>query len=129
MISYLITIIVMIMLHIIADYNIQGWLAQSKQRKYWTDLFPNINKIDDPTHKYINDYKMCLAMHSFSWAFCIMLPILIHKVNFLTIIIFALNVVVHYYVDDLKANKLKINLVEDQLFHIAQIIITALLIL
>ena len=39
-------------------------------------------------------------------------------------VIMLVNAAVHYRVDDEKANKLSINLVEDQLLHSAQIIVT-----
>ena len=30
----------MILGHILADYNLQGWLASAKQRKYWKENAP-----------------------------------------------------------------------------------------
>lgn len=41
-------------------------------------------------------------------------------------IMFLINFIIHAFVDDLKANKKKINLCVDQSIHIIQIIITAL---
>ena len=37
---------------------------------------------------------------------------------------YIINIIIHALVDDLKANKFKINLVTDQLIHIVQIIVT-----
>ena len=37
------------------------------------------------------------------------------------------NTIIHAIVDDLKANKKRLNLVQDQLLHLAQIVITATL--
>lgn len=71
-------------------------------------------------------------MHSFSWAFMIMLPIIVisgFKIGMPFIIAFIVNTVIHGVVDDLKANKMKINLVQDQVIHVAQIIITAIILL
>lgn len=92
-----------------------------KQKKYWKENAPDI--------LYEHDYIMALATHAFSWTFMIMLPIA-WALNFnLTtgfIVIFIINWIVHAVVDDLKCNKFKINLVEDQLIHLCQIIATFL---
>ena len=48
----------MILGHILADYNLQGWLASAKQRKYW--------KENAPKKMYQYDYIMALFMHSFA---------------------------------------------------------------
>lgn len=37
---------------------------------------------------------------------------------------FILNIGIHYFIDDQKANKKEINLVEDQLWHLLQIVLT-----
>ena len=42
----------------------------------------------------------------------------------LLIVNYIINTAIHAFVDDLKANKFKINLVEDQLAHLLQIICT-----
>ena len=113
-------IMVMIFLHIVADYNLQGWLASAKQKSYWKEHAPN--------ELYKNDYIMALFMHSFQWTFMIMLPILFvlnFEIGGVFIIWFVFNVGLHMYVDHLKANMKIINLVEDQLLHILQIVITA----
>ena len=39
-----------------------------------------------------------------------------------------INMIVHAYVDDLKANKYKINLIEDQLTHLLQIWVTFIIV-
>lgn len=113
-------IMVMIFLHIVADYNLQGWLASAKQKSYWEEHAPN--------ELYKNDYIMALFMHSFQWTFMIMLPILFvlnFEIDGVFIIWFVFNVGLHMYIDHLKANMKIINLVEDQLLHILQIVITA----
>ena len=112
-------IMVMIFLHIVADYNLQGWLASAKQKSYWKEHAPN--------ELYKNDYIMALFMHSFQWTFMIMLPILFllnFEIGADFILWFVFNVSLHMYVDHLKANMKIINLVEDQLIHILQIVIT-----
>ena len=110
----------MIFCHIIDDYYLQGWLASAKQKKWWVQNAPN--------KLYRFDYIMALACHSFSWAFMIMLPIAFVTGGnlgwfFLT---YPINMGIHMFVDDLKANKLKINLITDQLIHFMQIGVTFL---
>lgn len=112
----------MIFLHIIDDYKLQGILASMKQKKWWIEQ-TNYTKL------YEYDYIPALIEHSFGWTFMIMLPIAI-TVHFdigLWIIAYIANMFIHAFVDDLKANKLKINLVIDQSIHIIQIIITWLI--
>jgi hypothetical protein len=61
-----------------------------------------------------------------------MLPIafkLSFNADIIFIACFVANVVVHAVVDDLKANRKKINLWVDQLIHIMQIILTILIFL
>ena len=115
-------LLLMIFLHIVDDYYLQGWLADAKQRKYWEQ--------NAPDKLYKNDYKWALYMHSFSWTFSIMLPIafsMSFNVNGLFLILFVYNVIIHAYIDDLKANKKEINLIIDQTIHLIQILITFLI--
>ena len=117
-------VLLMIFCHIVDDYYLQGILASLKQRLWWKQ------RASEPKYKY--DYIWALLMHSFSWAFMIMLPIAFvmnFEIDILFGIIFFINVIVHAVVDDLKANKLKINLWIDQLLHIAQILGTAFILL
>ena len=112
----------MIFLHIVDDYYLQGILAKMKQREWWEENAP------DYLYKY--DWIIALIMHSFSWAFMVMLPIA-YKLGFalspLFGIMFVVNVIIHGITDHLKANELKINLIEDQLIHIGQIVATFIL--
>ena len=110
----------MLFCHIVDDYYLQGWLASAKQKKYWQEL-PNY------TDMYKHDYIMALIMHSMSWAFMIMLPIAIvnrFDVGFDFFVLYIINAFLHALIDDAKANRFVFNLVRDQLFHIAQIIVT-----
>ena len=112
----------MIFLHIIDDYKLQGILASMKQEAWWRE-----QKYYKELYKY--DHIPALIEHSFSWSFMIMLPIAI-VLNFnigLWIIAYIINMIIHAIVDDLKANKCKINLVIDQSIHITQIIVTWLI--
>jgi hypothetical protein len=75
---------------------------------------------------------MALAMHAMSWAFMIMLPVASYmgfKPTNIFFVMLAVNSVIHAFVDDLKANKHKINLIVDQCIHLMQIIVTAIVLL
>lgn len=109
----------MLFFHVVADYNLQGWLASAKQKSYW--------EANAPDELYKKDYICALIMHSISWTFMIMLPIA-YAQGFTTnggfIFMFVFNVVFHALIDDLKANQKMINLWVDQLAHIGQMILT-----
>ena len=114
----------MLFCHIIDDYYLQGWLASAKQKKWWEE--------NAPDNLYKNDYKVALLVHSFSWAFSINLPVLVYALFFQLLptiilpyfILLVANMIIHYIVDNLKANKLKINLITDQNIHLFQILIS-----
>ena len=112
----------MMFCHIVDDYYLQGKLALFKQKSWWEENAP------DQLYKY--DYIVGLIMHSFSWAFMVMLPVAVSQefqIDAVFMIMFITNTIVHAIVDDLKANKRKINLVTDQSIHIGQIIVTFLI--
>lgn len=114
----------MIFCHIIADYNLQGWLATAKQKVWW--------QTNASSERYKYDYIMALLMHSFGWTFLVMLPIALYFNFIITpmfIVMFLINIVLHAYIDNLKANRYCINLVVDQILHLVQIAATALLVL
>lgn len=117
-------ILLMIFCHIVDDYYLQGWLASAKQKKYWKENAPC------PLYKY--DYIWALIMHSFSWSFMVMLPIAYIQHFDITpqfLAMFTVNVAIHAFVDNLKANKQAINLWHDQLIHLCQIAFTATMLL
>jgi len=113
---------IMLFLHIVDDYYLQGVLAKYKQRSWWEENAP------DPLYK--NDYKVALVEHAFSWTFMIMLPIMIIMIytrNILAveyIIMFIFNLIVHAWTDHLKANVGNCSLFVDQVIHFSQIFIT-----
>lgn len=118
--------LVMIFMHVVDDYYLQGILAKMKQKKWWKSNAP------DKLYKY--DYIAALAFHAFSWTFMIHIPIFIlYYLNYISlklpilVIVFICNIVIHACVDDLKANKLKINLITDQFIHLMQIVVTLMI--
>ena len=128
--EFIFCLLIMLFLHLVADYNLQGILASMKQKSYWD----GVNA--DTDGKYKNDYKIALIEHAFVWTFMIMLPYMVFvfknsmdaKYAMIYVVLFMLNWIIHAYVDDLKANKMKINLVADQLIHVVQILITCIVI-
>ena len=113
----------MIFLDIIDDYCLQApCLCDLKQKSFWEK--------NAPQKLYKNDYLCALLMHGLSWSFMIMLPIatvLTFNVSLNFFLMFIANAVFHATIDDLKANKYRINLWTDQLVHIGQIIVTFIL--
>lgn len=108
----------MLFAHVVDDFYLQGILAKLKQKSWWEQNHP------EPLYRY--DYIVGLLMHSFSWSFMIILPILILVQPSMYFICLALiaNTMGHALIDDLKANKGHINLIADQGCHLLQIIIT-----
>lgn len=121
--DFAINLLIMLFCHIVDDYYLQVFLASAKQKSWWENNCPD--------KLYKNDYIMALCEHSFSWTFMVMLVPTIYTYFHLEaisyglyLIIFCINWAVHCVVDDCKANKKKINLIQDQLIHIVQILVT-----
>lgn len=113
----------MIFLHIVDDYYLQSCLKSYKQKVWWEQNAPN--------EMYKHDYIMALFIHSFSWTFMIMVSPLVHVlvvssyVNVTVVVVtFIINLYIHMIVDDMKANKKKINLIQDQIIHLVQVVVT-----
>ena len=109
----------MIFLHVIDDFCLQGIMASMKQKSWWQK---------DPVGsqpKYKNDYIAALFAHSFSWSFMIMLPVMLWGQWEWPILL--ANMFTHAAIDDAKANKMQINLIQDQTCHLIQILMTWLI--
>lgn len=117
--------LICLLLHLFADFTLQGCLASMKQKEWWEKLFKN----EEEHQKYRNDYKCALYCHSIYWTLVTFAPILFFsEISTETIsIIFFTNMIVHYMIDDLKANLYRINLCTDQMMHVVQIAITVIL--
>ena len=118
--SKLLILSAMIFCHIMDDYYLQGILSKMKQRDWW--------KKNAPSSMYQKDYVMALFEHAFSWSFVMSLPLLLATVIFRIeyggqwlIVGYVVNTICHAYVDNLKANRKKINLIQDQSIHLCQI--------
>lgn len=120
--KFVLVLLPMIFMHIVDDYYLQGWLASAKQKSWWEK--------NAPDKLYKNDYIMALFMHSFSWTYLIMIPIIIYSLasgiglKEWLINPYLANIGIHAIVDDAKANKKQINLIQDQITHLIQIIVT-----
>ena len=138
MISYKIFILfLMLLMHYIEDFHLQGCLANLKQKKWWQE---QMSSNDMHSHYvlehsiYKNDYKMSLFVHAIENALFVMLPLIVDILIsefthclWNTWILFIPSTILicvsHYLIDDSKANKMKINLVQDQLYHLCVILL------
>ena len=132
MVSYKIFIfIMMVLLHILEDFHLQGILANMKQRDWWYKEYCKERHLGEgwSTCKYKKDYVVCLIMHSLENSIFIMLPIIIDGViTILTVnpnnsyfimwigFIF-INTILHALIDNAKCNGRSINLITDQAMH------------
>ena len=116
---YVIVLILMLLAHIFADFHLQGILADMKQEQWWKQQ-------DGYNSKYKYNYLAALAIHSAEWTFWMMIPLFLlpHLDLGIFLLLAALNIVVHSFTDDTKANYRDINLVQDQIIHLAQIAFT-----
>ena len=119
----IIILLSMIFLHIVDDFYLQGPLAKFKQKTFWNEYMK-----DGYTRElYKYDWFISLLLHAFSWTFSIHIPIFIayySKLNSVILIIeFIITMIIHAFIDNLKANRKAIGLLTDQVFHLIQIII------
>ena len=121
-------LLLMILGHLFADYTLQGWLANGKQEIWWREQCADECNMEFERRwkKYGNDYKCALLEHGLYWSLVTFLPLFFWAdlTDAVLSAVVVINTAFHAYIDDLKANKLKINLIQDQLLHFGQIIIT-----
>jgi hypothetical protein len=115
----------MFLFDIIDDFVLQPiCLSKLKQKRYWIEECEK-NNLD--ISKYDKDYIAALITHGLSWSIMIHIPLMfLGGINDDLILLLSVlyNTLIHSFIDDLKANKLKINLDVDQCLHGLQIIIT-----
>lgn len=115
----------MLLCHIIDDFVFQPiCLSKLKQKSWWEKEFNN-----NVPSKYKNDYGMALLIHAISWAIMIHLPLMFLQEPNVKVISYmiGINCSIHFVVDDLKANQGKLNLIQDQSIHFAQIFVSWLI--
>ena len=119
-------LILMFFCHLIDDFVLQGKFAYLKQKSWWEKVCK-----DDglSIEKYKNDYRMALFEHSLEWSIAIIMPILfiLDVSGAFLLLSVVINTIIHYIVDNAKANQLRLNLIQDQLIHFIQIIVTWIL--
>lgn len=129
MVMFYTFLLLSILFHILDDFVLQPiCLSNLKQKQWWKD------KVADKFIFYQHDYKMALMNHSLSWSIMIILPYILiidyndlESLGIVIMITVIINTVVHYIIDNAKANLYSINLLTDQLFHYIQIFITNIL--
>lgn len=115
-------IICMLLLHFVADFTLQGCLAQMKQKEWW---IKQCVEYDVRFEDYRHDYVVALICHALYWSILTFLPLWwLSCNNKIIIAIIGINAIAHAVIDDLKANLLAINLKRDQILHLFQIIFT-----
>ena len=125
--KYIILFFVMFWLHLIDDFRLQGLIGNLKQKSWWEKNYRN--------KLYKDDWEFALFEHSFSWSFTTHIPLLIISLYsyyanrylyalWLYVWCIVFNTLLHMIIDNSKANKQEISLSTDQIFHIAQIVIS-----
>ncbi len=112
-----------ILCHILADYNLQGWLADAKQKDWW--------KTHAPEKRYRYDWIVALITHGAMWSIIMLIPTFIimnDRISWYWYVGMILyNTAMHALIDHGKANLKLINLIEDQWMHAIQIASTMIL--
>lgn len=132
--------------HLVADFLMQGCLANMKQISWWEDQIKAVPK--EQRHKFVkdgpvtyvdeielkdtrykNDWYPCLLAHGFIWAAVMMVPYMFIKPfdPGAICIGIVLNALFHAWVDHQKCNKYRISLYTDQLLHLLQVLATSIL--
>ena len=116
-----------LLLHFIADFTLQGVLADMKQQQWWNKLLRDA--IIPCKIRYEHDWICGLICHALYWTLATFSPLLWLTKNLWTISFIVLgNTAIHVVIDHLKCNRYKINLWQDQLLHLAQILATCLIV-
>ena len=116
--------ILVLLLHFIADFNLQigAKLHDMKQKSWWKEQLKSVSAYE--ARNYRHDWICALFIHSFVWSVVTFLP-LIFRVNTAgAVACVVVNTIVHAYIDNAKANGRVLNLIEDQVGHLIQIIVT-----
>ena len=108
-----------VLLHLIADYNLQGILADMKQVVWW--------RKQTSDKKYEHDWRAALMCHAFMWSIVTFFPLMFTVNSYVFSAIVIINAGIHACIDVMKANLRWINLVEDQMGHVVQIAATLMI--
>ena len=118
-------LLLMFLFDIIDDFVLQPiCLSKLKQKRYWIE---ECKKYNLNISKYDTEYITALLIHGLSWSIMIHVPLMFLggiRDDFFLLLSVLFNAVIHAIIDNLKANKLKINLNVDICLHGFQIVIT-----
>lgn len=128
----------MLFCHCLYDFHIQGILAQMKQKDWWYDQFAKVSQkqpereVSEIVRTYGNDFGVALFIHGFEWAVFVTIPLFtyawLHGLAYTIILLMIpVNAVLHAVIDDMKCNKMELNLAQDQLCHMCQIVLSFIL--
>jgi len=121
-------VLLIIGLHIFADFTLQGLFGNLKQKDYWIKLFKEGStwiSYEGLVRKYGKDYRVALFCHALYWTLITFSPIIyFSQSDWFIISLVCLNTAIHYVTDDHKANVHTINLIHDQIIHFTQIALT-----
>lgn len=117
--------------HLIADYNLQGILAQMKQKSWWRkEVKKHFGKRPKGTKGgyvalpswYDHDWIAGLLCHAAMWGIITYLPMIYTTKAWLWSVLVGVNICLHAIVDYLKCNRMgTLNLNQDQFLHLVQI--------
>lgn len=113
--SVWVVLLLMVAMHVIEDFHLQGRMAEMKQRSWW-EGYPEM---------YSGDWVPVILLHGMEWSVLVSLPLLLLTgldVGWWFAAMVTANGLIHAGVDHLKANDFKIDLVRDQTAHMAQIV-------
>lgn len=121
--------ILLIALHLLADFNlqVQGGMDKFKCRDWWIEQTskPVWGSSAEQFRKYRFDYHAGMFCHALMWSIVTFAPLLWMAPGWWSVLLILVpNIAVHHVVDHLKANRYRLNLVQDQLIHLAQIVVT-----
>lgn len=122
-------------LHLIADYFLQGILADLKQKQWWDgqikklyEEYEGYNKSFEWQHHFLKmykyDYMAGLFCHALMWSIVTFFPLMWFCDAYLFFWIVFINWMIHAIIDHGKANIHCFNLVQDQLYHLTQVEVT-----
>lgn len=115
----------MVLLHLFADFTLQGVLADLKRRSWWRT---QCQRHAVASNMYDYDHICGLICHSLYWTLLTFSPLIfLGSSSMQALVIVVINTAIHAVIDNAKANKYKINLIQDQLLHLAQIAFTMVL--
>lgn len=119
-------LLLMVFCHLIDDFVLQDKFTYLKQKSWWEKTCRDEGL---SIEKYGKDYVMALFEHSLEWSIAIILPIIfiLDVPGWILLCSVVINTIIHYIVDNAKANQLRLNLIQDQLIHFIQIIISWLI--